>query len=106
MGEIVGRRADYVVVSNVDPYEDDPIEIIEDIASVVEQNGKTRGENLFTIADRREGIKKCLELAKSGDVVMITGKGAEQSITIDGIASPWDDRVVVREELQKILDNK
>lgn len=106
MGEIVGRRADYVVVSNVDPYEDDPTEIIEDIASVAEQNGKTRDKDLFTIADRREGIKKCLSLAHTGDVVMITGKGAEQSITIDGVTTPWDDRVVAREELKKILDNK
>jgi len=105
MGEIVGRRADYVIVSNVDPYEDDPTEIAEDIAKVAEQNGKKRDENLFVILDRRAGIKKCLELAHAGDIVMITGKGAEQSITVDGITTPWDDREVVREELRKILKN-
>ncbi len=105
MGEIVGKRADYVVVSNVDPYDDSPTEIAEDIAKVAEVNGKTRNENLFVIEDRRAGINKCLSLARSGDVVIITGKGAEQSITVNGITSPWDDRIVVKEELQKILNS-
>ncbi len=101
MGELVGKLADYVVVSNVDPYEDDPTEIVEDIARVAEANGKTRAQDLFVIEDRRAGIAKALSLASAGDVVLITGKGAEQSIVIGGISAPWDDRNVVREELQK-----
>ena len=102
MGELVGKLADYVIASNVDPYEDDPTEIVEDIARVAEQYGKTRGENLFVIEDRREGIAKALRLAQPGDVVLITGKGAEQSIVIGGVSAPWDDRTVVREELKKL----
>ncbi len=102
MGEMSAKMADYVIVSNVDPYEDDPKEIIEDIAKVAQENGKKREENLFSIEDRREGIKKALEIAGKDDVVLITGKGAEQSITIDGKTFPWDDRVVVKEELSKI----
>jgi UDP-N-acetylmuramoyl-L-alanyl-D-glutamate--2,6-diaminopimelate ligase len=101
MGELVGKLADYVVVSNVDPYEDDPTEIVEDIARVAEQNGKTREHDLFVIEDRRSGIAKALSLAEAGDVVLITGKGAEQSIVIGGALAPWDDRTVVREELLK-----
>lgn len=100
MGEIVGRLADIVVVSNVDPYEDDPTPIVEDIAIASEKAGKIRNKNLFVIEDRREGIRNCFALAKAGDVVMITGKGAEQSIVIDGVSKPWDDRTVVREELE------
>jgi UDP-N-acetylmuramoyl-L-alanyl-D-glutamate--2,6-diaminopimelate ligase len=100
MGEIVGRLSDIVVVSNVDPYEDDPKPILEDISIASENAGKTRDKNLFVIEDRREGIRNCFALAKAGDVVMITGKGAEQSIVIDGISKPWDDRTVVREELE------
>lgn len=102
MGELSARMADYVVVSNVDPYEDDPKVILEDIASAVEAFGKKRGKNLFVIEDRRQGIKKALSLAQQDDVVLITGKGAEQSIVINGIRSAWDDRVVVREELKLI----
>ncbi|MBI2798086.1 UDP-N-acetylmuramyl-tripeptide synthetase [Candidatus Saccharibacteria bacterium] len=102
MGEIVAKSADYVVVSNVDPYEDDPIKIIEDVAAGAEKAGKKRDKDLFCIEDRREGIRKALKLARKDDLVFITGKGAEQSIVIDGKSQAWDDRKVVREELEKL----
>lgn len=102
MGKIAAKLADFVVVSNVDPYNDDPEKIIEDIAVASQKYGKIKNENLFTITDRRNGIVKALQLAKTKDVVIITGKGAEQSIIINGQSSPWDDRLVVREELKKI----
>jgi UDP-N-acetylmuramoyl-L-alanyl-D-glutamate--2,6-diaminopimelate ligase len=105
MGELAGKLADYVFVTNVDPYEDDPKQIIEDIAVIAENNGKVRSQNLFTIEDRRESINKALSVARENDVVLITGKGAEQSMIIDGKSISWDDRTVVREELKKILNN-
>ena len=100
MGELAGKMADYLICSNVDPYEDDPTEIVEDIAVIAEKFGKVRNKDLFVIEDRREGIKKALALANARDVVLITGKGAEQSMIIGGKSIPWDDRVVVREELK------
>ena len=103
MGKQVGQYADYVVVGNVDPYEDDPAPIIEDIVVAAEAEGKVRGKTIFAIEDRRGGIAKALALAKPGDLVAITGKGAEQTITIGGKTTPWDDRVVVKEELKKLL---
>lgn len=102
MGELTAKMADYVIVSNVDPYEDDPKQIAEDIAVSSEKFGKARGQNLFVIEDRRTGIRKALSLAGPGDVVLITGKGAEQSIVIDGRKSSWDDRTVTKEELDFI----
>ena len=56
----------------------------------------------MTIEDRRAGINKALSLAKAGDIVLVTGKGAEQSMEIGGRSIPWDDRVVVKEELEKL----
>ena len=103
MGKVAGELADYVVVSNVDPYEDDPKPIIEDIAVAAEGAGKIEETNLFRIEDRRMGIAKALSLAAKDDVVLITGKGAEQFITIGGARSPWDDRQVVKEEIEKLL---
>ncbi len=102
MGEVAGALADYVIVSNVDPYEDDPKQILEDIAVAAEKAGKVRDKNLFIIEDRRQGIKKALTLAKMDDVVIFTGKGAEQSMIVGGKEIPWDDREVVREELKKV----
>jgi UDP-N-acetylmuramoyl-L-alanyl-D-glutamate--2,6-diaminopimelate ligase len=100
MGELAAKMADYVIVSNVDPYEDNPKQILEDIAISCEKFGKIRGQNLFVIEDRKQGIRKSLQLAKINDVVLITGKGAEQSIVIGGKRSAWDDRKIVREELK------
>lgn len=103
MGSVVGERADYVVVSNVDPYDDDPKEIIEDIAHAAEAAGKVRGTTLFTIEDREEGIRKALALAEDGDVVLLSGKGAEQSMIVGNRIIPWDDRTVVRTLLRTLL---
>ncbi len=99
MGKIVGEMADIVMVSNVDPYEDDATKICEDIAVSAEKAGKIRGKNLFVIEDRRQGIHTIFSLAKEGDVVFITGKGSEQSMVINGKRIPWDDRNVAIEEL-------
>lgn len=104
MGKLAGRLADYVIVSNVDPYDDDPKEIIEDIAKVVEAEGKIHGSNLFAIEDRRDGIRQALSLAKQNDLVLITGKGSEQSMIIGKKVIPWDDRVVVKEEIQNLME--
>ena len=103
MGEVVAKMADFVITSNVDPYNDNPREIAEDIVLTAEKFGKIRNENLFLIEDRREGIKKAITLAKSGDIVIITGKGAEQTMIIGGKTIPWDDRSVAREELRGFL---
>ncbi len=105
MGKVAGELADTVIVSNVDPYEDDPLEIIKDIVIASEEKGKKQGVDLFAIEDRREGIIKALSGAKKGDVVLITGKGSEQSMIVNGKEFPWDDRDVVREELKKIITN-
>ena len=106
MGEIAAKMADYVIVCNVDPYDDDPKEILEDIAKSSEKIGKKRDEDLFVIEDRREGIRKALSLAGRGDIVLITGKGAEQSMIIKSKKIPWDDRHVVEEELKKLTKQK
>ncbi len=102
MGKLAGEASDYVVITNVDPYEDNPQTIIDDIANGARQAGKVDEKDLFCIQDRRAGIRKALKLAKKNNLVLITGKGAEQSIVINGKSTPWDDRKVVREELEKL----
>jgi UDP-N-acetylmuramoyl-L-alanyl-D-glutamate--2,6-diaminopimelate ligase len=105
MGEISAKLADYVIVTNVDPYDDDPIEILEDIARSAENNGKIRNENLFIIQDRLSGIKKALSLGQKNDIILITGKGAEQSMIIGNEVIPWDDRIIVKNELINLQKN-
>ncbi|MBU0897679.1 MAG: UDP-N-acetylmuramyl-tripeptide synthetase [Patescibacteria group bacterium] len=100
LGKIAGVKADIVIITNEDPYDEDPQIIIEQVAISAKNVGKIIDKNLFKILDRREAIKKALSLAKDGDLVLITGKGCEQKMCVaDGVKIPWDDRKVVREEL-------
>ncbi len=95
LGEIAAKYCDKVIVTNEDPYNEDPWQIIEQVASGTKGKAKK-------ILDRREAIREALKEAKEGDVVIITGKGCEPSICIGNKKIPWDDRKVVREEFAKI----
>ncbi len=100
LGKIAGTKADVVIVSNEDPYDEDPMIIINAVAHGAELAGKKLNKTLFKILDRREGIKKALELAKKDDLVLFTGKGAEQFICVaNGEKIPWDERTITREEI-------
>jgi UDP-N-acetylmuramoyl-L-alanyl-D-glutamate--2,6-diaminopimelate ligase len=103
LGDLAGTKANYVIVTNEDPYDDDPMEIIDNVFAGAKKVDKIENQNLFKILDRREAIKKALLLAKSGDIVLITGKGSEQAICLaNGKKMPWDDRQVTKEEILKM----
>lgn len=100
VGEFVGQHADICIITDEDPYDDDPMSIINDVASAVEKAGKKEGKDLLRILDRREAIQKALTMAGAGDLVLITGKGSEQAMCIAGGKKiPWDDREEVRKAL-------
>lgn len=103
MAEVVSELADYAVVSDTDPYEEDPELIVEEIGQHLSDLGWKRDQHYFLISDRRSGIRKALSLAQSGDIVVCTAMGAQKTMIREkGIAYPWDDREVVREELLRV----
>lgn len=103
MAEVVSELADYAVVSDTDPYEEDPELIVEEIGQYLAEYGWKRDHQYFLISDRRSGIRKALSLAQSGDIVVCTAMGAQKTMIREkGIAYPWDDREVVREELLRV----
>ncbi len=96
LGKIAGKYCDEIIITNEDPYDEDPIEIINQVAVGTNEIAKK-------ILDRREAIKKALELAQTGDTVVITGKGCEPWICVaKGKKIPWDDRKTVKEEFKKL----
>ncbi len=99
MGLLAKDMADIVILSNVDPYDDNPKEIIDDIAQYVISDKKIEGQNVFLIEDRKEGIIKAFQLAQNNDIVCICGKGAEKTMVIGGKTIPWDEQKIVRELL-------
>lgn len=105
MGEISGRVCDYVIITDVNCFDEDPQEIAEMLARGVRENSnKKEGENFFIIIDRKAAITKACSLAQSGDVVAITAKGTEPCIVVAGGKKiSWDDRKVAREVLQELL---
>lgn len=100
LGKMAGEKADIVIITNEDPYDDDPMGIINDVAVGAIEAGKIIDKDLFKILDRREAIAKALSLANKGDLVLVTGKGSEQRMAVkDGKYILWDDRSVIREIL-------
>jgi len=96
LGEIAGKYCDEVIITNEDPYDENPLEIIKQVAKGT--SGKAK-----KILDRREAIREALGLAKPNDAVIITGKGCEPWICVaSGKKIPWDDREIVRKEFKKL----
>lgn len=100
MGALAAILCDQVVVTNEDPYDEDPQKIIEQVAEGAKAEGKRLNIDLHVIEDRREGIMTAISLAQPGDVVVCSGKGSEQAIVVAGGKKiPWDERQVVKELL-------
>ena len=93
MGEIASQYCDEVFVTNEDPYDEDPMDIIDQVAQ------GTQGQ-AHKILDRREAIKKAISVANSNDIVVITGKGSELWMCVQNNKKiEWDDREIVRQAI-------
>ena len=103
IGKIAARYCDAIFLTNEDPYDEDPKKIIEDVEKGVLFSHSSSKMDYEIIIDRREAISSALKIAKPGDTIIITGKGAEPWLMgPNGSRQEWDDREVVREELKKI----
>ena len=102
MGEIAARLADVVLVTSDNPRSEEPEQIIAEIMQGV---ARVRGEDgrppARAITDRREAIDEAISAARTGDVVVIAGKGHEQGQEFaDGHKEPFDDVTVAGEALR------
>lgn len=101
MGEIAGRLADTVVLTSDNPRSERPEDILD---QVIEGVRGVPGADWKAELDRRSAIRVGLEQAGPGDLVLVAGKGHEQGQEItEGRKIPFDDRVVVLEELDSLL---
>ncbi len=104
MGEIAGKLVDMVIITDVNCFDEDPVQIAEMLAKGARKAWKKDGLDLLIEVDRRKAIALGLSKAQPGDVVVITAKGTEPVIAVaGGKRIPWDDRLVAREELKKFL---
>lgn len=105
MGALAGHFADLVIFTDEDPYDEDPIAIMEEVAAGIHK-GATRkrqwilNHNYWKVIDRTQAIHKAIKEARKSDVVLITGKGAEEVMAIGADKFvPFSDREIVKTEL-------
>ena len=107
LGKLAAQYTDDVIVTNEDPYDEDPQAIIDQVTAGALEKDKVLGQNLWKILNRKEAIKKAILLAKAGDIVVITGKGSEKHIVSKNNKKiPHDDRDVVRQILRSLRQTK
>jgi UDP-N-acetylmuramoyl-L-alanyl-D-glutamate--2,6-diaminopimelate ligase len=97
MGEIAARLADVLIVTDDNPRTEDPASIRAAVLAGADGPAEVR-----EIGDRREAIRVALAGAGTGDIFLVAGKGHETGQEIAGTVHPFDDREVVREELEKL----
>lgn len=98
MASIAERYCDHIILTNEDPYDEDPRKIVDEMAAGIEDKTK-----LSIIMDRREAIAHSFTLAEANGYVLISGKGTDPYIMgPNNTKEPWSDADVVREELVKL----
>lgn len=99
-GRIAAEFCGEIFLTDEDPYDENPEAILDEISAGIPSAAMRRVHKML---DRRQAIAAALHSAAAGDTVVITGKGAEPWMMMrDGAKIPWDDRAIVREELEKI----
>ncbi len=102
MGAICARLADFGIFTDEDPRGEDPLAIIQAIAAGTASAGWREGHEYLSITDRRAAIARAFTLAQPGDVVLLAGKGHENSIVYADGAIPWDEATEARLALARL----
>jgi UDP-N-acetylmuramoyl-L-alanyl-D-glutamate--2,6-diaminopimelate ligase len=95
MGEVAGRVADYTIITTDNPRTEKPEDII---AQIEEGTSKTKGK-YEVIVDRKQAIKKAIEMMNTKDILILAGKGHETYQEINGVKNPFDEREIIKEIL-------
>jgi UDP-N-acetylmuramyl-tripeptide synthetase len=101
-GEIAGKYADIVVLTEEDDRETPGMEILNQIAEGAEKSGKKHDDNLFLILDRPKALKFALGKAKKGDMVLLLGKGNEKTIERADGAHEYSEEKTARTLLKEL----
>ena len=113
LGNIASSYCDTIILTNEDPYDENPSQILSEIKSGVSRSREPRPSwrgaesrdklTVYEILDRREAIRKALSIAREGDVVVASGKGSEDAIAVAGGKKiPWDERKIIEEEFASL----
>jgi len=96
MGGIAAELADWVVITAEDPRSEPLESILDQIATGVRARGGVEGSTFWRVPDRAESLRVAAQRAGPGDLIIVCGKGHEQSMCFGEIEHPWDDRLALR----------
>lgn len=98
MGAIAEQYCEHIILTNEDPYDEDPAKIIADMVKGIKNQ-----EKLSIIMNRGEAIARAIELAPDGGYILVSGKGTDPYIMeANGKKTPWSDAEVVKELLAEL----
>ncbi|MBF0557590.1 MAG: UDP-N-acetylmuramoyl-L-alanyl-D-glutamate--2,6-diaminopimelate ligase, partial [Nitrospirae bacterium] len=97
MGEIASRLSDFVIITSDNPRSEDPKTIIRDVEKGI------KGDSYIVIPDRNVAISMAVELASSGDIVLVAGKGHEEYQEIQGIRHNFSDRAALESAIRRTI---
>jgi UDP-N-acetylmuramyl-tripeptide synthetase len=100
MGRAAAEHADFFVITTDDPVGEDPAELARCVEAGV--TDRQPGRDYEVVLDRREAIRRVLGAAGPGDVVVLAGKGHEQTMMLAGGPVPWDDRAEAEAALREL----
>lgn len=92
MGEVSGSLADYSILTSDNSREENPLDIIKQIEKGVLKSGG----NYEIIVNRKEAIETCIQQAKSGDWIVLAGKGHEEYMEVKGQRFPFSEKEIVK----------
>jgi UDP-N-acetylmuramoyl-L-alanyl-D-glutamate--2,6-diaminopimelate ligase len=106
MGAVAGRLSDVIVVTSDNPRSEDPGRIIDEIQrGITPDTRRDREQRMLAIVDRGAAIRRAIEIAGPGDLVLIAGKGHERYQVIGERVLPFDDVAVARDALDRRRSN-
>jgi UDP-N-acetylmuramoyl-L-alanyl-D-glutamate--2,6-diaminopimelate ligase len=103
MAEVASEMADVSIFTAEDPRTESMASILEEMALGAISKGGIEGKTYWKIPDRGEAIRQAVKMAAEGDLVLVAGKGHEQSMCFGEIEYPWDDRQAMRSALSELL---
>lgn len=101
-GEVASNYSDIIILTDEDPRGENPMDILEEIASGIKSKNFIRDKTLFLIPDRPLAIRKAISHAKKGDLVLFLGKGHENSIIYADHIMPFDEITEVEKALSEM----
>jgi UDP-N-acetylmuramoyl-L-alanyl-D-glutamate--2,6-diaminopimelate ligase len=103
MAEVSARLADVSIITAEDPRTESLVDILEEMAQGAQSQGGVEGDTFLRVPDRGEAVRRAVQMAKPGDLVMACGKGHEQSMCFGLVEYAWDDKTAMRAALAELL---